>query len=323
MSNDNHVHTDSVSTPSLSRVAAQGQISRRAALACGFAACASAVGCTSVGSDKRPGAVPQSRFFDSAGVPIRYVEAGAGEPVVLTHGFSSSVESQWIQTGVFDKLVKQYRVIGIDGRGHGLSGKPHEASQYGPQAAHDVTRLLDHLGLQKAHIVGYSLGAILNGYLVTQAPDRFKTCVLAGATPRFRWTAEDQRKLDVEADEMEQGSKKSQILRLWPKDQPLPSEDKIRELSAKDLAGQDYRALAASRRGGSKALITPAQVAAIRVKTLGIVGTADPYLAEFRAMQAINPSIELVTIEGASHASAPGRPELAEGILRFLARQRG
>ena len=298
-------------------------ISRRAVLVGGCAAGASLIGCAG-GMHRHDGSVSrESRSFDSAGVRIRYVEAGAGEPVVLTHGFSSTVENQWIETGVFDKLARHYRVIGIDGRGHGLSGKPHEAAQYGPQAATDVTRLLDHMGLQKAHIIGYSLGAILNGYLVTQAPARFKTCVLAGATPRFRWTSEDQRKLDAEAAEMEQGSKKSQILRLWPKDQPPPSEEKIREMSAKDLAGQDYRALAASRRGGSKALITPAQVAAIRVPTLGVVGTADPYLAEFKAMQALNPAIELVTIDGASHSTAPRRPELAEGILQFLARHKG
>lgn len=323
------MHIDDRSDPKVhqqnfpARTATNGQLSRRAVLAGGIAACASAAGCAGANPGGRVGVPLESRYFDSAGVRIRYVESGAGDPVILTHGFSSSVENQWIQTGVFDKLARHHRVIGIDGRGHGLSGKPHEASQYGPQAARDVTRLLDHLGLPNAHIVGYSLGAILNGYLVTQAPERFKTCVLAGATPRFRWTAEDQRKLDAEADEMEQGSKKSQILRLWPKDQPPPSEDRIRELSAKDLAGQDYRALAASRRGGSKALITPAQVAAIRVPTLGVVGTADPYLAEFRAMQALNPAIELVTIDGASHSTAPGRPELAEAILRYLARHRG
>jgi len=292
--------------------------SRRVFVLGSIASCASVAGCA-VGAH-RP--TTQSRSFDSAGVRIRYVEAGAGDPVVLTHGFSSNAERQWMDAGVFQKLSETYRVIAMDGRGHGQSGKPHDASQYGPEAARDVTRLLDHLGLPKAHIVGYSLGAILNGYLVTQAPDRFKTCVLAGATPRFRWTAQDQRQLEQEAAEMAQGSKRSQILRLWPKDRTPPTDEEIRRMSAKDLEGQDYRALAASRLGGPNAVITPAQVAAIRVPTLGIVGTADPYLAEFRAMQALNPSIELVTIEGASHATAPGRSELVASLLQFLARHR-
>ena len=277
---------------------------------------AALTGCASVRSPRSA----ENKSFDSNGVRIRYVEAGAGDPVVLTHGFSSNLEKQWVATGVFDKLAQRHRVIAIDGRGHGQSGKPHDPAVYGPEAARDVTRLLDHLRLQKAHIVGYSLGAILNGYLVTQAPERFKTCVLAGATPRFRWSAQDQAQLELEAAEMAQGSKRSQILRLWPKDQPRPSDEEIARISAKDLAGQDYRALAASRLGGPRAVITQAQVAAIRVPTLGIVGTADPYLAEFRAMQALNPSIELVTVEGASHSSAPGRPELAAALLQYLAR---
>ncbi len=267
----------------------------------------------------RPAISQESRFFDSAGVRLRYVERGRGEPVVLVHGFSSHVERQWVQTGVFGKLSERYRVTALDGRGHGQSGKPHDPGQYGPQAAQDVPRLLDHLGLPRAHIVGYSLGAILNHYLVTRAPERFQTCVLAGATGRFRWNDELQRRLEEEAAEMEQGSQRSQILRLWPRDQPQPTEDQVRKLSARALAGQDHRALAASRRGGGNLLITPAEVAAVRVPTLGVVGTADPYLAEFRALKELNPAIELVTIEGASHSTAPGRPELAEAILRFLA----
>lgn len=266
---------------------------------------------------------PQSQTFVSAGVRIHFVEAGAGDPVVLTHGFSSNIEQQWMHTGVFDKLADRHRVIAIDGRGHGQSDKPHDPAMYGPQAAQDVVRLLDHIGLRQAHIVGYSLGAILNGYLVTQAPLRFKTCVLVGATPRFRWTAQDQAQLELEAAEMHDGSMRAQILRLWPEDEPRPSEDEIARISAGDLAGQDCRALAASRRGGSTALVNPAQVAAIRVPTLGIVGSADPYLSGFQAMQALNPSIELITIQGASHSDTPARPELVEGLLRFLARYAG
>lgn len=298
--------------------AGHAPLRRRTLLLAGVASSVAVTGCATARSG-----TSARRSFNSAGVEISYLQAGEGETVVLAHGFSSSAQQQWVDTGVFQKLAARYRVFALDGRGHGASGKPHDAAQYGPQAAADAIRMLDHIGQAQGHIVGYSLGAILSGYQVTQTPQRFKTCVLAGATPRFRWTAEDQRKLDIEADEMEQGSKKSQILRLWPKDKPQPTDAQIREMSARDLAGQDYRALAASRRGGSRALVTPAQVAAIRVPTLGIVGTSDPYLAEFNAMKAMNPAIELVTIEGASHATAPGRPELAAAVLDFLGRHRG
>lgn len=280
------------------------------------------VGVASLGGCATTNGAPARRSFNSSGVEISYLQAGQGETVVLTHGFSSSAQQQWVDTGVFQKLAARYRVCALDGRGHGLSGKPHDAAHYGPQAAADAIRLLDHIGQAQGHIVGYSLGAILCGYQVTQTPERFKTCTLAGATPRFRWSAEDQRKLDIEASEMEVGSKKSQILRLWPKDKAQPSDSAIQELSARDLAGQDYRALAASRRGGARALITSAQVAAIRVPTLGVVGTADPYLSEFRAIKDLNPAIELVTIDGASHSTAPARPELAAAVIGFLDRHR-
>ena len=101
----------------------------------------------------------EDRFFDSAGVRIHYIEQGAGEPVVLIHGYTVDLNEQWIATGVFPALASSYRVIALDARGHGLSDKPHERSAYGPEMGLDIVRLLDHLGIRRAHIVGYSMGA--------------------------------------------------------------------------------------------------------------------------------------------------------------------
>src|SRR3954453_5722440 len=102
---------------------------------------------------------PEDQFFDSAGVRIRYIEEGQGEPVVLVHGYTSDAEAQWARTGVIQALAAQYRVIAMDLRGHGGSGKPHDPAQYGPEMSLDIVRLLDHLGIRRAHIVGYSMGA--------------------------------------------------------------------------------------------------------------------------------------------------------------------
>jgi pimeloyl-ACP methyl ester carboxylesterase len=261
----------------------------------------------------------EGRFFDSAGTRIRYIEEGQGEPVVLIHGYTSDTENQWVRPGVFAALAARHRVFAMDARGHGLSGKPHDPAQYGPEMGFDITRLLDHLGIRRAHIVGYSMGAHIVAQLLTLRPERFLTATLGGASGRRNWTAEDQRRVDIESAEMDEGLLRSQILRLWPRNEPPPTDQQLRERSAQQLAGKDPRALAAVRRSNPAQVVTEAQMAAITTPTLGIVGTADPYLREFEQLKAVMPQLKLVTIEGASHGSAPGRPEFARAILDFLA----
>src|SRR5262245_49017042 len=108
--------------------------------------------------------------FDSNGVKIRYVTAGKGEPVVLLHGWMSD-SGMWGRLDT-NPAAKEYQLIAVDLRGHGKSDKPHEADQYGPEMAADVVRLLDHLKLPKAHLIGYSMGAIVAGKVAAQHTDR-------------------------------------------------------------------------------------------------------------------------------------------------------
>ena len=70
-------------------------------------------------------AVAEDQFFDSEGVRIRYIDRGPrdGEPIVLIHGFTQSIETAWGETGVLDALDDDYRVIALDCRGHGKSDK--------------------------------------------------------------------------------------------------------------------------------------------------------------------------------------------------------
>jgi pimeloyl-ACP methyl ester carboxylesterase len=136
----------------------------------------------------------QDNFFDSNGVRIRYVDRGAGEPVVLIHGGGSTLES-WVDSGVLPNLAKDYRVIALDARGFGKSGKPHDVKAYGPEMGLDVIRLLDHLGIQRAHVVGYSMGAHITAQLLTTHPQRFLT---ANATPAPQLTPDvDRRERDL------------------------------------------------------------------------------------------------------------------------------
>jgi hypothetical protein len=118
--------------------------------------------------------------FDSAGVKIHYIVAGQGDPVILVHGLYSSAFINWQMPGTFNELAKHYQVIAFDCRGHGASGKPTQDGQYGTQMVNDIIRLMDHLHIAKAHVVGYSMGGMIVMKLLAMYPQRVSTAVLGG-----------------------------------------------------------------------------------------------------------------------------------------------
>ena len=118
--------------------------------------------------------------FDSAGVKIHYTIEGKGEPVILIHGLYSSGRMNWGVPGTTAELAKGFQVIALDNRGHGQSDKPQAEGEYGVKMAEDVIRLMDHLHIAKAHVVGYSLGGMIAMKLVTLHPERVSSVVLGG-----------------------------------------------------------------------------------------------------------------------------------------------
>jgi pimeloyl-ACP methyl ester carboxylesterase len=119
--------------------------------------------------------------FDSNGVKLRYVTEGKGEPIVLLHGWIAD-SSMWGRLDA-NPATKEYQLIAVDLRGHGKSDKPHDPEKYGPEMAEDVVRLLDHLRLPKAHLVGYSMGAIVAGKVAATHPERVLSIVYGGQAP--------------------------------------------------------------------------------------------------------------------------------------------
>jgi len=96
-------------------------------------------------------------YFESDGIDLAYVDEGEGEPILLIHGFASNIGTNWKDTSWIDTLVADgRRVIAIDNRGHGQSEKLYEPERYGaPTMAEDARRLLDHLGIARADVLGY------------------------------------------------------------------------------------------------------------------------------------------------------------------------
>jgi pimeloyl-ACP methyl ester carboxylesterase len=270
----------------------------------------------------------EDKFFNSNGVRIRYVDQGTGEPVVLVHGYTSVIERAWIETGVFPNLAKDHRVIALDLRGHGKSDKPHDPKAYA-ELGQDVVRLLDHLNVARAHIVGYSLGGAITAKLLTTNPDRFITSILGGSSGRRRWTDQDERDAEAAAAELEGGLPyRALILSTAPTDQPRPTEEAIRKRSQEIVATNDPLAHAALVRARRELVVTDSQMAAVRVPTLAVVGSADRALMGVNALKAVWPALNVVVIQGAVHSSAnergaPRRPEFVGAIREFVAAHKG
>ena len=123
----------------------------------------------------------EERYFDSNGVRIHYTDEGTGEPVLLIHGFTADIVLQWDLPGIRQALARDFRVIAFDNRGHGKSDKPHDAAKYGTEMVEDAVRLLDHLKIQKAHVVGYSMGGLITLKLAVMHPERLLSATLGGA----------------------------------------------------------------------------------------------------------------------------------------------
>ena len=263
--------------------------------------------------------IPQDRVFNSNGVPIRYVEQGQGEPVVLIHGLGGNLET-WVYTGVMNSLAKDHRVIALDLRGAGKSGKPHDPQAYGAEMGLDITRLLDHLSIRRAHIVGYSLGASLTSLLLTLHPERFSSAVLISGAGPFEWTAEQALRAEQEAAERERECvSRRAIYQQTPPNAPKPSEEDIKRLSAECFASADIdpTALAAVIRGEANRVKDPARAAAVRVPTLGVKGSLEPQPSMER-LKALRPDFKLVVVPGATHNSIVQTPELLRNIREFV-----
>ncbi len=270
-----------------------------------------------------PGAASaQDSTFHSGTVTIRYVDRGAGEPVVLIHGYSGSVERHWVTTGVLDSLMKDHRVIALDLRGHGKSDKPHDPAEYGPQMAQDVVRLLDHLEIRRAHLVGYSLGAALVTQLVASNPDRVETATLVAGAGYHSWSSRDEDVNERAAAELEGPVPfRSLIVTLTPSGEPTPSDDDIRAKSRALEAVNDVHALAALTRNRRGLVSSIDRIVAAQVPMLGVVGSADGALGSIRQLQSAVPTLSVVIVDGASHGgdrSVLKRPEFLTALRSFL-----
>ncbi|MEM7359764.1 MAG: alpha/beta hydrolase [Pseudomonadota bacterium] len=123
----------------------------------------------------------ESGVVQSEGLAIHFRVVGAGPPLILVHGWGSDAKRNWEQTGWVGSFSDKRRVIVLDIRGHGSSDKPLESAMYSyHRMANDVLAVLDHLEIQKADFIGYSMGAFIGAHLLGHHSYRFTAMVLGG-----------------------------------------------------------------------------------------------------------------------------------------------
>ena len=271
-------------------------------------------------------AAPPDQFFDSNGVRLRYVEQGHGPAIVLMHGYTGTADRHFLANGVFANLAKDHRAIAIDLRGHGKSDKPTVASAYGEEMARDVVRLLDHLKVQRAHVLGYSLGGFIASRLATLHPERLTSVVYVASLP-LRTTDTFMDKFAEESvKELESDMPfKSLATSLQPPGSKPPSDDDIRKMVAPLVAANDVKALAALWRGYKTLAISAQQLTAVKVPSIVITGSADTNAAGVPELNKTHPQIRTVVVQGAQHGGPEGvmrRPEFMSTLREFLAASR-
>lgn len=246
--------------------------------------------------------------FTSDGIEIAYGDEGVGDPVLLIHGFASSSQVNWIDTGWVRELTRAgYRVVTIDNRGHGKSAKPHDSALYGaPIMAEDARRLLDHLGIARADVIGFSMGSRIAAFLTLAHPDRVRSVVFGGLGINMvrGMAGTGPIAAALEADSID--------------DVTNPTARTFRAF-AEQTKG-DLKALAACIRS-SRDPITAEALSTIRCPVLVAVGTLDVVGGSARDLAALIPGAEALEIPDRDHMKSVGDRTHKEGVLSFLRRR--
>lgn len=295
-------------------------------------------------------------FWRSERVPgdveLTIWRAGEGDPLILIHGITA-------QHRTFNDLAKnlagEYELIGIDLRGRGDSDKPE--SGYGLDAhAGDVVRVLDHLGLEDAVLVGHSMGAFVSLQVALSYPGRVRSLVLLdGGWPRQKTTedemTEEQKK---EAEELREGLERAfsrlemvfdepeNYLNFWFPGQELTFDDlppSLADYYRYDLGevegGYQPKASLDAVREDSPQVSTSAPTAdemrevncpvALARPTAGFFPDSDPLISE-AARKEMGDALDLqldTVLNGANHYSMMFEPyasEVAASVRDFLDR---
>lgn len=244
--------------------------------------------------------------FIYKGIEIAFRDEGQGEPVLMIHGFASNKETNWVVPQWFKTITGAgRRAIALDNRGHGLSTKFYDPADYHTtRMATDAAALLDHLQIERADVMGYSMGARITAFMALEHPRRVRSAVIGG----LGWHLVDNTGLFYGVAEALEA----------------PTLEKVKDnlkgylfRSFAESTMSDLKALAACIRG-SRQTLSPEQLAKISCPTLVAVGTTDPIAGSAHELAKLIPGAQVLDIPGRDHMMAVGDKVFKQGVLDFL-----
>jgi len=237
---------------------------------------------------------------------LAFEVVGTGAPIVLVHGFGSNRRINWRAPGWYDTLIGAGRqVIAFDLRGHGESDKPHDPAAYDEgELAADVVRLIDHLGHDKADVMGYSMGGFITTRLLHDSPQRMRRAVIGGVGENYYGRDTFQAEAIAAALRAPESAKVTD-----------PMQRQFRLFAEQGKNDLEALALAMTRPRRS---ITAAEFRGLDVPVLIVVGERDEITGPPGAFAEAIPGARVLIVPKRDHMMTVGDKAFKQAVLDFL-----
>lgn len=256
-------------------------------------------------------------YFDSNGCKIHYRVEGNGPPIILIHGYGVNADINWRWNGIIRKLRKDFTVISLDVRGHGLSDKPQNPECYGIEMVNDIVRLMDHLKIPKAYIMGYSMGGFITLKFITMYPDRVIKAIVGGAG----YEKPDGENLKILMDlveSLESGKGYYPLTKALEPNRKEPPRWKIKLIDFCINRLSDTKSMANVMKKFLDLQISEESLKNNKVPILVIVGSKDPLKGGVEALEKILSNGKVIYLKNKDHGTALLTPKFIKAVLEFL-----